>query len=636
MNKFIKILKTSKILIPVFVISIFLGIFLFFYIPKIMEEGIIKNIVSHSKNSVERLQLQREYYVDAVVGDIKKYAPNLSFDYNHKGLDGKLPFPTTTVHDLSQMYSQRGDVKFSLYSKYPFLNRKNRELTEFQKEALDEVEKNDEGMFYKKDIINGKEVLRVVVVDYMVLPACVTCHNTHKLKDWDFQWKLGDKRGVLEIITPMDVAIGDMKDARNNIVITALSLMMVLFIYYAYVLIRRESQLHKENELLSEDLADLFEDFDKHVIASKTDLSGKITYASKKFCKITGYSQEEIIGKNHNLIRHTDTPKEIFKEMWARLNSDKTWMGELKNKKKNGEYYWVDAVVSPLYGDDGEKIGYSAIRQDITNKKIIEELNLTLENRVEEEVEKNRQKDKHILQQSRLAQMGEMISMIAHQWRQPLSAISSTSIALGLKAKLGKVNKEMIIERTDNIEKYSSHLSNTIDDFRNFYKSDKELKKTSYDEVLNSVFNIVKVSIKNKNIEIIEDYNCSETFRTYPSEIKHVILNIIKNAEDILLDKKIEKPYIKISTFKKDNNYVLTILDNAGGINDEIIDKVFDPYFSTKDEKNGTGLGLYMSKVIIQENCKGKLTVLNTESIRNRKKEIGALFSISIPSLVRG
>ncbi len=622
MNRFLKVLKSSKILLPVFITSLLLGAFLFFYIPYIMEEGLVKSIVRHSKNAVERLQMEREYYTLSVVRDVKKFAPQLSFDYNHEGVNGKLPFPTTTIHDLSRMYSKRSDVKFSLYSEYPFLNRKDRVLTPFQKEALKMVKKNG-GLYYKKDFVDGKPVLRVAVADYMVQQACVDCHNSHKLKNWPSdKWKLGDMRGVLEISTPMESAMAEMYSSRNRVLFTSLAIMLLLFVYYAYLLMRRESELNSEKEELSEDLKDLSAHFDRYVIASKTDLNGRIIYASERFCKISGYKPEELIGKTHNIVRHPDTPKELYKKMWERISNDKTWAGELKNRKKNGGYYWVKAVVMPLYNHKGEKVGYTSIRQDITDKKKIEELNRDLEKRVEEEVKKNREKDKQLLHQSRLAQMGEMISMIAHQWRQPLSAISSCSLAINVKAKLGKLDKESAVELSEKISEYSQHLSSTIDDFRDFFKPNRGKEETTYESLVKSALSIVEVSLKNRSVDVRLDLQCDALLTTYPNELKQVILNLVKNAEDAVVERKIPEPYIEIKSYTEDNKAVLEVRDNAGGVPDNIIDKIFDPYFSTKLEKNGTGLGLYMSKMIVEEHCNGKLEVENGPE--------GAIFKITL------
>jgi len=249
------------------------------------------------------------------------------------------------------------------------------------------------------------------------------------------------------------------------------------------------------------------------------------------------------------------------------------------------------------------------------------QLNNSLEIKVKEEIEKNHKKDQQLLQQSRLAQMGEMLAMIAHQWRQPLSAISSAGSAIRLKAQLNKLTNDVGIELSTNIINYTKHLSTTIDDFRDFFKPNKEKKDTTYKEMLDSVINIVELSLVNKNIKLVKTIDSDVVFHTYPNEVNQVILNLIKNAEDILLENKIENPTIKIEA--KDE--VLTILDNGGGVPKDIIGKVFDPYFSTKLEKNGSGLGLYMSKTIIEEHCGGELTVKNSQdgavfSIRLRKK----------------
>ena len=230
------------------------------------------------------------------------------------------------------------------------------------------------------------------------------------------------------------------------------------------------------------------------------------------------------------------------------------------------------------------------------------------------------QKEKQLLQQSRLAQMGEMLSMIAHQWRQPLSAISATSASLILKSQLDRLDNKSAEELGKKISDYAQHLSSTIDDFRNFFKPNKESKKTTYKELITSVLNIVETSIKNNNIVLNQKLQNEIQFYTYQNELKQVILNFIKNAEDILKEKKIQNPTIIIET----DGYTLRVKDNAGGVPNKIIDKVFDPYFSTKTQKNGTGLGLYMSKTIIEGHCGGKLSVYNDDE--------GAVFEIELPT----
>ena len=239
---------------------------------------------------------------------------------------------------------------------------------------------------------------------------------------------------------------------------------------------------------------------------------------------------------------------------------------------------------------------------------------------LEYELSSSRKKDKQLLQQSRLAQMGEMISMIAHQWRQPLAAISSASGAITLKAKRDKLDNNLAIELSGKIAEYSQHLSSTIDDFREFFKTNKEKKAISAEKIINGVLNIVEESIQSKDIKIIKDFSANIDIRTYPNEVKQVVLNLLKNAEDVLLEKKIKNPFIKLRTYIDAGYLHIEVIDNGGGISLDIIKNIFDPYFSTKTQKDGTGLGLYMSKTIIQEHCNGKLEVDNTQD--------GAIFSI--------
>jgi len=252
----------------------------------------------------------------------------------------------------------------------------------------------------------------------------------------------------------------------------------------------------------------------------------------------------------------------------------------------------------------------------------LEDINRSLSDKVEEEVEKNREKEKKLMQQSRLAQMGEMLSMIAHQWRQPLSAISSTSSALEVKAELDKLDKETVRKSAENISKYAQYLSETIDDFRNFFKSNKEELETSLNSMIKSVMTIIQTSIEDKNISLILELNTQKRFVTYPNELKQVILNLIKNAEDVHLEREVEDAYIKITTYSDGETEVLEVSDNAGGISENILNKIFNPYFSTKLKKNGTGLGLYMSKTIVEDHCGGELSVINSGE--------GAIFKVII------
>ena len=258
----------------------------------------------------------------------------------------------------------------------------------------------------------------------------------------------------------------------------------------------------------------------------------------------------------------------------------------------------------------------------LKTKELID-INNGLEKRIKEEVDKNKQQSLHMFQQSRLTQNGEMISMIAHQWRQPLASIPAISSTLKLDIMLDEYKAEFFEDKLENINELAQHLSSTIDDFRGFFKDNKKKQQVKINDILNGSLQIIGPMLKTKNIQLIIEPSDDIVILTYANEVKQVILNLLKNAEDIIEEKQPLNAKIWITSYIENNYANLAIEDNAGGIPKEILNKIFDPYFSTKKDKDGTGLGLYMSKTIIEKHCKGKLTALNSEN--------GAKFIISLP-----
>lgn len=253
----------------------------------------------------------------------------------------------------------------------------------------------------------------------------------------------------------------------------------------------------------------------------------------------------------------------------------------------------------------------------------LELLSNSLEQKVKEEVALNEQKTKHLIQQSRLAQMGELLSMIAHQWRQPLSYLSTTANYILVQSFLEKpLNKKELENEVSLIVEYSKHLSSTISDFKDFYKIDKVKTKISLEDIANKSINIIKSSYEVNDIKLTRNYECLKEIYTYSSEVNQVILNLLKNSEDAFLENKIKSPQVIINTYFQENKVYLELIDNAGGVKEEYLSKLFDPYFSTKKAKDGSGLGLYMCKTIIEDHCGGSLSVVNNSE--------GTTFMISI------
>ena len=265
----------------------------------------------------------------------------------------------------------------------------------------------------------------------------------------------------------------------------------------------------------------------------------------------------------------------------------------------------------------------------LSNKKLklktleLEDLNNTLDARIKEEINTRKKQEQLLIQQSKLAEMGEMISMIAHQWRQPLSALSTLFQNVHLRYSLNKLNKEYLDKQLLLSNALTGKMSKTIDDFRNFFQPNKEKVEFSIQTAIKQTIFLIDDSFKSNSIKINNTDSQDILIYGFESELSQVLLNIITNSKDAFLETKINKPNININTKIKDNSVQIFISDNAGGIEEEILDRIFEPYFSTKESYNGTGLGLYMSKMIIEQNMHGKLSVQN---IKN-----GVEFSIYIP-----
>ena len=255
----------------------------------------------------------------------------------------------------------------------------------------------------------------------------------------------------------------------------------------------------------------------------------------------------------------------------------------------------------------------------------IKSLNDNLQKRIDEEVEKSKKKDAVLFEQTKNAQMGEMIGNIAHQWRQPLSVISTSASGIMMKKELGTLTDEKEAEMLESIIDKVNFLSKTIDTFRNYIQEKKEFKDVILQETIMNDIGIVQAALTNNFIKLINHLNDCEpiVIKTLSSELSQVIINLLNNAKDALMSREISEPFIKISLQKEDDRVMVMIEDNGGGISEEILPKIFDPYFTTKHKSQGTGLGLYMSKEIVEKHLGGRLYAVNSQN--------GAIFTIELP-----
>ncbi len=355
------------------------------------------------------------------------------------------------------------------------------------------------------------------------------------------------------------------------------------------------------------------------------DKNRNILEINETFCKMLGYEYNELINKTAEILHISHNSYLKFGDIAFNtvLNSHSLNL-EYKFKHKKGYPIWIK-ITGDVIKDHQEVLWIiTNINQRVKVQEELASLNNTLNSKIENQVKVLREKDRQLQYQARLAQMGEMLNMISHQWRQPLMSISATTSYLYGKLLVEEFDKKEFIEELKLIENSAQHLSNTINDFRNFFKIDKEKILTSFEDIIDSTLKIIKPSLSNNHIEIKSNFKSYSSLYTLKNEIRQVVLNILKNAEDAFLENNIKNREIQINTFDKNSLAFLEISDNAGGIKPHHLNQIFDSYFTTKASTNGTGLGLCMSKTIIENNCKGSLIATNN----NRN---GATFTIKLP-----
>jgi len=347
-----------------------------------------------------------------------------------------------------------------------------------------------------------------------------------------------------------------------------------------------------------------------------TDKDMKILQVNKAFTNITGYKQEEAIGQTPAILKSGIQDELFYKNMHNSLEKNHFWSGEINNRHKDGKILKEYLTIQVVVDDNNEIIYYVASFTDITLQKATEA--------------KLKEKETILVQQSKMAAMGEMLENIAHQWRQPLSVISTISTGLLTKREYEiEVTKEEEIDSLNKINSTTQYLSQTINDFRDFFKPNKEKIEFNLKDCYKKTLNLVNSKFASLNIEVIENLE-DININNLDNELMQVMMNIFNNARDIL-ETKDGKRLIFIDICKKNNSAVIKIRDNAGGIPQDIINKVFEPYFTTKHESQGTGIGLYMSKEMVDKHLKGLLQVDNRSYYYNDVEYKGACFRITLP-----
>ena len=358
-------------------------------------------------------------------------------------------------------------------------------------------------------------------------------------------------------------------------------------------------------------LLSLFDKGDSVLFKWKNDEHWTIEHVSSSIEKLLGYTPSDFMNKiiSYDKCIHKNDLKNVVEEV---QNISKTNKDFFKHEPyriicKNGDVKWVIDYTVIIRDENNNITHYLGYINDITQEKL---------------------KEKILSEQSKLASMGEMIGNIAHQWRQPLSVISTAATGLQIQKEHEILTDENFYEACNSINNNAQYLSDTIDDFRNFIKDDKKKIKFNLNENINSFLTLIDGSKKKNNINIILNISDNLLITGYPNQLIQCYMNLYNNSKDAFNELEINNRIIIIDAFLNENKITIKFKDNAGGIEKDILNKIFEPYFTTKHKSRGTGLGLHMIYSLIVDGMDGTIDAKNIKFMHKGIKEKGTEFTI--------
>jgi len=448
-----------------------------------------------------------------------------------------------------------------------------------------------------------------------------------------------------------DIDISEIKNFKSNFIfniiysITILLLILVFIFYYIFsnkiILERKKSQqiIDSQDNIIIITDGETLQSANKQFLKFFNQYNSMEEFKEKHKCICEMFLDLEddnyIIDKDYNGKNWAEhilaNPQTSFKAAMKKGDRAEHFIINVNLTQFKGEDIpYVVVTLTNITSDIKQKSELKKLNNNLehlVNKKTeeLKKLNESLEQRVKDEIEKNKEKDRVLFEQNKMIAMREMLNNIAHQWRQPLSAISTSASSILLKKDMKDLDDESIDFLCNHILNSSNFLSKTIEDFRIFFKNGEDTTNFSLKESLISCIELIKKSFENNNINIVYDIKDDLIISSSKNQFQQAILNLIKNSAEALIDRKQDEKLIFITY----SNSILNIYDNANGIKEGIIEHVFEPYFTSKHKSQGKGLGLYMTKTILENNMNFKLDVQNTHFIRDGKDYFGANFTIN-------
>ena len=385
-----------------------------------------------------------------------------------------------------------------------------------------------------------------------------------------------------------NIKIEKLNDFYNFLTIFfGLSLALIIFLLY------KSKNQDIKNKLLKNSYDELFSQVDRYVLKLDTDLDGKITFVTKSFCEMSGYSKDEILGKNVNILRHPDMSQNFYKNLWQELRAKKIWQGEVKNIDKFGNTYWVKTSLFPKYNDKKQHIGYSSIRTDITATKQLEKTNRLLKEDLSNRLNDLKIQDETALNSLKVALMSKILDSFSHQWKKPISKIYFELL------KLENIKKDLDILKIEdvknNIESELRELSDMLNETKTLFSSRQNMSSNLFD-IVKSISN----KFDNSLLEIVYDFDENIKINFAHNDLKNIIINILSTIVEFAKKYSLERVIVNISLQIEENSdeIVLKIEDNIKDIRKK---EFFEQFLNFEDE-NKFDSKIYLAKLLADKN----------------------------------
>ena len=600
-----------------------------------------ENTITNAKVKINELLLQYKAFRD-YVGKIQKEEiyrlqkdAKIDEDYFHPALLSS----TFSARNVNHMYN---DLKEKVGEKAVTI----RFASDNPRNPLNKADKNESKLleqFNKNQLQEYVEIIKKEdeTILYYVLPTkrttqkCMRCHSEPSLAPQGlvalygdkngFHEKVGNIRAILSTSYPLDK---DLEIASNTFyllsAVTFLIFSIMLYIVYVFTkrlniinqtlddkVSLRTEELNKEKEYIKQIL-----DVNPSLIVVLND--GKIVNANRQFLKFLN------IGNKDELLHNKLSLEKYFLDF-----DNEPFPLDKKIQNKIWYDYLVDEqnIAHNVSIDYDNTMNFFIISGTVIDNK--NEIVITLQN-ITEQIEK----DKLLFEHSKLSSMGEMIDNIAHQWRQPLSIISTSATGMLVQKEYGLLSDEQFVKNCNIIDENTQHLSKTIDDFRNFIRGNNEKINFNLKEDVDIFLQLVHSSISKYQIEIIKDVDQDIMLDGYSNELVQCFINIFNNSKDVLINVDVNHRFLFIKGYKKGMNVIVEFKDNGGGISEDTISRIFEPYFTTKHKSQGTGIGLHMTYNMIVDGMHGELDATNVEYEYKGHKYKGANLKITLPLII--